>query len=144
MAAVSITAGPSLAAAIALLRAAQLPTEDLTDSHLQHFFMASSPSAPVGLVGLELHGCDALLRSLVVDPTSRTEGIGSQLVEHAENYARARGVESVYLLTTTAEGFFAQRGYSRIDRRHAPESISTTREFSSICPASSAFMVKHL
>jgi amino-acid N-acetyltransferase len=60
--------------------------------------MASSP--PVGLVGLELHGRDALLRSLVVDPNSRTNGIGSQLVEHAENYARARGVDSIYLLTT--------------------------------------------
>jgi amino-acid N-acetyltransferase len=106
--------------------------------------MASSQHAPVGLVGLELHGCDALLRSLVVDPTSRTEGIGSQLVEHAENYARARGVESVYLLTTTAESFFARRGYARVDRRNAPESISTTREFSSICPASSAFMLKRL
>jgi amino-acid N-acetyltransferase len=106
--------------------------------------MASSQHAPVGLVGLELHGCDALLRSLVVDPTSRTEGIGSQLVEHAENYARARGVESIYLLTTTAERFFANRGYWRTERRNAPESISTTREFSSICPASSAFMLKRL
>ena len=141
---VSITAEPSLAAAVALLRAAELPTEDLTDSHLQHFFMASSPNVAVGLVGLELHGCDALLRSLVVDPNSRTKGIGSQLVEHAETYARARGVASLYLLTTTAERFFAHRGYARVERRNAPESISTTREFSSICPASSAFMLKRL
>jgi amino-acid N-acetyltransferase len=141
---VSITAGPSLAAAVALLRAAELPTEDLTDSHLRHFFMASSPYTAVGLVGLELHGRDALLRSLVVDPNSRTRGIGSQLVVHAETYARARGIDSIYLLTTTAEKFFAQRGYARVERRDAPESISTTREFSSICPASSAFMLKRL
>ena len=144
MPAVSITAGPSLAAAVALLRAADLPTEDLTDSHLRHFFMASSPHATVGLVGLELHGRDALLRSLVVDPNSRTKGIGAQLVEHAETYARARGVDSIYLLTTTAEKFFAHRGYARVERRNAPERISTTREFSSICPASSAFMLKLL
>ena len=144
MPAVSITAGPSLTAAVALLRAAELPTEDLTDSHLRHFFMASLPNEAVGLVGLELHGREALLRSLVVDPNLRTKGIGSQLVEHAEAYARARGVESIYLLTTTAEKFFAHLGYSRVERRDAPEGISTTREFSSICPANSVFMLKHL
>jgi len=142
--AISFTAGPSLSAATALLRAAELPTEDLTDSHLRQFFMASSPDSVVGLVGLELYGRDALLRSLVVDPNARTKGIGSQLVDYAENYARARGVGSVYLLTTTAEKFFAHRGYARAERSAAPDSIRTTREFSSICPASSAFMVKHL
>ena len=144
MAALPITAGPSLSAAVALLRSAELPIEDLTDAHLQHFFMASSPDSVVGLVGLELHGRDALLRSLVVDPNARTKGIGCQLVEHAERYARARGVGSIYLLTTTAEKFFAQRGYARVERSTAPDSIRTTREFSSICPTSSAFMFKHL
>ena len=144
MPALSITAAPTLSAAIRFLRAAELPTEDLTDSHLQHFFMASSRDSAVGLVGLEIYGRDALLRSLVVDPSVRTEGIGSQLVEYVETYGRARGVEAVYLLTTTAENFFARRGYARIERSTAPESIRTTREFASICPASSAFMVKHL
>ena len=84
MPALSITAGPSLSAAVALLRAAELPTEDLTESHLQHFFMASSPVSVVGLVGLELHGRHALLRSLVVHPNVRAKRIGSELIDHAE------------------------------------------------------------
>jgi amino-acid N-acetyltransferase len=54
------------------------------------------------------------------------------------------GVEVVYLLTTTAESFFAHRGYRRIERSQAPESIRSTREFSEICPASSAFMSKRM
>ena len=141
---VAITARPPLAAAVALLQVAELPIEDLTDSHLEHFFMAGEPESPVGVVGLELFGRDTLLRSLVVDPRIRATGIGSRLVEHAEAYARDRGAEAIYLLTTTAEVFFSKRGYARTERSTAPESIRGTREFASLCPASSAFMVKHL
>jgi len=141
---VEITARPPLAAAVALLQVAELPIEDLTESHLEHFFMAGLPESPVGLVGLELFGRHALLRSLVVDPRFRATGIGSRLVEHAEAHARAHGVESIYLLTTTADGFFIARGYVHAERSTAPESIRGTREFASLCPASSAFMIKHL
>ena len=102
---VEITARPPLAAAVALLQAAELPIEDLTDSHLEHFFMAGQPESPVAVVGLELFGRHALLRSLAVDPQIRATGIGSRLVEHVEAYARAHGAEAVYLLTTTAEVF---------------------------------------
>ena len=87
----AITARPPLADAMALLRAADLPTEDLTDSHLEHFFMVGGTGSAVGLVGLELFGRHALLRSLVVDPQVRTTGLGSRLVEHAEAHARTRG-----------------------------------------------------
>jgi amino-acid N-acetyltransferase len=74
----------------------------------------------------------------------RSRGIGKQLVSHAENEARALGVSNMYLLTTTAEPFFSSLGYVKADREQAPEGIRATREFSSICPASSAFMVKRL
>ena len=141
---IAITARPPLAVAIALLRAADLPNEDLTDSHLEHFFIAGAPEAALGLVGLELLGRHALLWSLVVDPRVRATGIGSRLVEHAEAHARAHGADSIYLLTTTAEGFFGTRGYARTERSTAPESIRATQEFASLCPASSAFMIKHL
>lgn len=141
---VEITARPPLAAAVALLRVAELPISDLTDSHLQHFFIARSPESPVGLVGLELFGRHALLRSLVVDPRFRAAGIGSRMVAHAEAHARTHGVKSIYLLTTTAYGFFNERGYARAERSTAPESIRGTREFASLCPASSTFMIKHL
>ena len=141
---VEITARPPLAAAVALLQIAELPIEDLTDSHLEHFFMAGEPESPVAVIGLELFGRHALLRSLVVDPRVRATGIGSRLVEHAEAHARAHGAESIYLLTTTAEGFFSDRGYARTERSTAPDSIRGTREFANLCPASSAFMVKHL
>jgi amino-acid N-acetyltransferase len=60
-------------------------------------------------VGLEPCGQDALLRSLVVAPDERAHGLGTSLVEHAEQEARKRGLRALYLLTTTAEGFFSRR-----------------------------------
>jgi len=135
---------PSRTAIVALLEGANLPSADLTDGHLEHFFFLGPRTAPFGLVGLEIYGKDALLRSLVVATDFRAAGAGSALVGHAENHARTRGVQSVYLLTTTAEPFFARRGYSRIERSEAPASIRSTREYSAICPTTSALMVKQL
>jgi amino-acid N-acetyltransferase len=140
----ALHARPALAAAKALLESAQLPTADLTEQHCEHFFYAGAAAAPTGLVGLELFGDVALLRSLVVNPDARAAGMGTALVQHAETQARAQGVKTVYLLTTTAETFFDRRGYEKASRETAPPGIKATREFAGICPASSAFMSKQL
>ena len=139
-----IRARPPRPSVVALLEAEGLPTSDLTESHLQHFFFTGGDGAPDALVGLEIYGQDALLRSLVVSTAARTLGLGSALVLHAERYAAARGVGALYLLTTTAESYFERRGYRRVDRAGAPPSIQSTREFAGLCPASSAFMSKRL
>jgi amino-acid N-acetyltransferase len=135
---------PPRLAAVALLQAQGLPASDITDEHLQNFFYMGSDDSPTGLVGLEVYGADALLRSLVVDQSARGKGLGSGLIGHAEKYAASRSVRSIYLLTMTAEAFFKRLGYERIDRSRAPPCIVRTREFASLCPASSAFMVKSL
>jgi amino-acid N-acetyltransferase len=135
---------PSLEAAAALLASADLPVADLTTALMEDFFFAGSAAAPDGLVGVQFCGPDALLRSLVVSPSRRSSGLGCALVAHAEAHARARGARAVYLLTTTAEAFFRRRGYARADRGKAPAAIRSTHEFSDLCPASSAFLVKPL
>ena len=140
----TISAGPSPEAAKGLLAAANLPTSDLSDEQLTTFFYCGAATAPTALVGLEIYGTEALLRSLVVDPSLRSTGLGSALVERAEAHAANQGVGTLYLLTTTAEAFFARRGYLRIDRAVAPAAIRSTREFAGLCPASSAFMCKRL
>lgn len=144
MVAETILARPSRAGAEALLTAASLPASDLTDEHMEHFFFCGAEDAPTALVGIELRGASALLRSLVVRPDLRSTGLGKALVEHAEAHARAHGVRSLYLLTTTAAAFFERRGYVAAPRESAPTEIRATREFSDLCPASSAFMVKQL
>jgi amino-acid N-acetyltransferase len=139
-----ISANPNGPAVKKLLSESGLPFEDITAQHLKNFFGCGSGSELKGLVGLEVYGDVALLRSLAVTAERRGWGLGSKLVEHAEGYAREKGVASLYLLTTTAEAFFLRRGYARIPREDAPAAIKGTKEFSGICPVSSAFMVKHL
>ncbi|MBI3899855.1 MAG: GNAT family N-acetyltransferase [Gammaproteobacteria bacterium] len=140
----TIYSRPSMAAVKNLLAAENLPTADITDTLLAHFFGYGDKSAPDGVIGFELHGNTALLRSLAVTAVQRGRGVGSRLVVHAEQYARANGIESLYLLTTTAEKFFRRRGYQPSARAAAPAGIRDTTEFSSLCPASAVLMVKNL
>lgn len=137
---------PSLAEVQRLVAAAELPTEDLSEVDLSHFLGAGTPDRPLGVVGLQLlgEGEAALLRSLAVAVEERGTGCGRALVAAAELYAESLGVRSLYLLTTTAAGFFERLGYQRVGRESAPPAVRRTREFDSLCPASAVFMVKRL
>jgi amino-acid N-acetyltransferase len=135
---------PTESAVKRLLVASGLPTSDLTQHHLAHFFGCGSNDELVGVVGIEPCGDAALLRSLAVAAHHRGAGLGLALVARAERHAEDLGIKSLYLLTTTAEDFFRRLGYVRIPRAQAPPGIKSTQEFAGICPVSSAFMVKHL
>ncbi len=111
---------------------------------MKDFFYCGPAAAPVGLVGVEMCGDCALLRSLVVTESARSTGLGRALVARAEEHARSSGALSLYLLTTTAESFFHHLGYLTAPRDSAPLTIRNSREFADLCPATSAFMVKHL
>ncbi len=127
-----------------LLQAAALPSADLTHAHLEHFFGCGDEGAPQGVVGVELHGENALLRSLAVGENARGRGCGKALVDRAERYALERGARRMFLLTTTAERFFERIGYARIARDRVPETIRATQEFAALCPDSAAVMAKDL
>ena len=127
-----------------LLAACDLPASDLSPAHLEHFFACGAWGAPRGVVGVEIYGQVALLRSLAVAADCRGLGCGRALVAEAESYARLRGVSQLYLLTTTAGRFFERLGYALAARESAPEEIRRTQEFSALCPSSAEFMVKRL
>lgn len=127
-----------------LLAACDLPTADLESRHFESFLGCGTAANPQGIVGLEIFGAVALLRSLAVAEEARGFGCGTALVAAAEHYAKEQGVRELYLLTTTAERFFARLGYTRADRNTAPEHIKRTQEFSGLCPESAAFMAKKL
>jgi amino-acid N-acetyltransferase len=129
-------------AAIKLLQTADLPTEDLKD-HVS-LYTLSENNKIIGTIGMEHDQATALLRSLSVEQSHRGKGYGDTLVTFIENIAKEKGIRTMYLLTTTAETFFAQRGYLTVDRSDAPGFIQETTEFSSTCPASATFMKKDL
>ena len=127
-----------------LLTTAGLPGADLTPAHLARFLVLRDADQLGGVVGLEVFGAVALLRSLAVPTSRRGQGLGTRLAEAAEDHARSLGVAALYLLTTTAESFFARRGYRRIDRADAPAALHATAEFASLCPSTAVCMVKEL
>lgn len=127
-----------------LLTSSELPTSDLSGESLKHFLVTWRGDALTGVVGLEIEGEVALLRSLAVPESQRGRGIGCELVGAAENLAQQRGVREIFLLTTTAEEFFAARGYRRISREQAPPAIRAGAQFRELCPSSSSLMVKSI
>ena len=127
----------------ALLEASGLPVSDLADS--RPVLLGTVDAAGlVAVVGVEVHRHSGLLRSLAVRADARGTGLGGALVDAAERSARSHGIRRLYLLTDTAEKFFARRGFRRVERAIAPPEISGTSEFASICPSTSAFMMKDL
>ena len=138
-----ITAAQERAALSAALSDADLPTDDLGNPAIDIFALRKADEL-IGFVGLEGTGTDRLLRSLVVLPGARSTGGGKHLVAALEDFARDDGCARLHLLTTTAEAFFAKLGYARADRASAPSSISGSAEFTSLCPASAAYMMKAL
>jgi amino-acid N-acetyltransferase len=121
-----------------LLERSRLPTGDLAQA--KPVFMGVRETALVGVVGVEPLGRFGLLRSLAVTEDARGRGLGSDLAQAAEQWAAEQGIEELYLLTTTAERFFARRTYAVQPREQVPEAIRGTTEFSSACPASATVM----
>ncbi|HSM36772.1 MAG TPA: arsenic resistance N-acetyltransferase ArsN2 [Longimicrobiales bacterium] len=130
-------------AILELLQRSDLPLEGVAE-HLHDFLAVEDAGRVVGVVGVERYGDDALLRSLAVDPSCRAAGLGTRLTEALIARSRRAGVRRLYLLTTTAEEFFAHRGFVRITRTDVPPSVRGSVEFREACPESATVMVRAL
>ncbi|MEI6947551.1 arsenic resistance N-acetyltransferase ArsN2 [Paraflavisolibacter sp. H34] len=126
--------------ALELLKKNGLPTEDIRDT--TKLFVLYDEHELKGVAGLELMNRHGLVRSLCVPEEQRAEGAGTELVNFLEEYARNAGVQTLYLLTTTAAEFFSKRAYQAISREEVPASIQQTSEFSALCPSSATVMKK--
>lgn len=128
----------------ALLASAGLPTADLARSPVRLFGIRRH-GALVGAAGIEPCADDtALLRSLAVAGSMRGQGLGRELVAHAEALARDMGMHRLFLLTTDAAAWFARQGYAVSSREDAPAALQATAQFASLCPASATLMSKPL
>jgi GNAT superfamily N-acetyltransferase len=74
----------------AALLKVRLPADDVGDARLLFWRFETVEDIPVGFGGLEIHGSDALLRSLVTLPPLRQIGMGAAMVATLETEARAQ------------------------------------------------------
>ena len=65
----------------------------------------------VGAGGLEFYGDNAVIRSVVVDPSARGLGLGIEIARLLEEDAFVSGARDAYLFTLHAHGFWLKRGY---------------------------------
>ncbi len=128
---------------VALLDSCGLPTSDIFVRPIE-FTVACDGDTLIGVVGVEALGEAGLLHSLAVAAAHRHTGLGARLVDHACANAIQAGARELFLLTTSAAGFFEQLGFKRIDRTRVPEAVKQTTEYANLCPASAVCMNRHI
>ena len=124
-----------------LLESSGLHSDGL-DALLETAFVVAGADARtvIGCGALEVLGRHGLVRGVAVEPGSRGRGVASAIVRVLLERAHDAGLDAVYLLTDTAAGFFARRGFAIVDRDTAPQAIRATRQFMELCPESATFM----
>ncbi len=130
-----------LAPVLALLETAKLPAAGVADHFPASFVVArGGDGALLGVAGVERYGEAGLLRSVAVHEDARGTGIGFRLAKAAVELARSGEVRELYLLTTTAEGYFPRLGFERIARDELPAALAASEELRGACPASAVTM----
>jgi amino-acid N-acetyltransferase len=128
---------------LGLLRMHGLPAAGLLE-HLGTTIVARRNGHVIGSAALEVYPDGALLRSVAVAPGLQQAGVGRQLIDAVIQLATEVGTPAMYLLTTTAEGYFRKFGFDRIARQQVPSGVLTSVEFRSACPSSATVMRKVL
>jgi amino-acid N-acetyltransferase len=111
-----------------LLIANNLPTSGI-DEHWKTFIVARDGDAIVGCGGAEAYKFAALIR-----------GIGRRIVRQLLDRLASRGIREFYLLTTTAQPYFAKRGFKPIDRDEIHPQLLASTELQGACPDSAVCM----
>jgi amino-acid N-acetyltransferase len=135
------SAGPGdLAAVAALLASAKLPADGLDEQFGPQYVVAVVADEIIGAEGIERYGDTGLLRSAVVSDRWRGRGVGDLLTKNRLAWASEQHLRELWLLTTTAEGWFPRYGFAAADRSAAPPEMQQSREFRDACPSSATAM----
>jgi len=129
-----------LEAVRALLREADLPVDGLEDQFPVGYDVVTRAGRLVAAAGVEIHGRDGLIRSVVVDKGLRGRLFGERLTRRRIQWSREQDLDGLWLLTTTAARFFARLGFVTVERASAPAALQASKEFASACPESATCM----
>lgn len=122
-----------------LLMQVNLPIEGVAEN-IQHFLVAEVDNKIIGTIGLEIYPPAGLLRSAAVLPEYQKSGIGTKLFDALLHLAKERQLTELYLLTNTAESYFAQKGFVKINREDVKGDITYSAEFRMNCCTSAVCM----
>ena len=114
---------------IAALLAASGLTHDDAALRLDRLTVARSGSRVVGVVGLEVHGGDGLVRSLAVAQDHRGKGVARRLYVSVLAEAARLGLARLFVLTPTAIAWFALLGFRAVAADGVPDALRASPEY---------------
>jgi amino-acid N-acetyltransferase len=96
---------------------------DLYENVWEFTVMAEEEGQMVGCGALKLYSQDvAEIRSLCVDETRKSKGIGREIMEELLDEAEAFGLRTVFALTM-APAFFSKLGFHEVPRERFPTKV---------------------
>lgn len=132
--------GGDLEAIKRMLVAALLPSRDVVGGPGQRYIVARENGRIIGCAGLGVSGHDGQVRSMAVHWTRRNAGLGTRLHERLLFEAVLAGVKTLYVVTMTADDFFARHGYRRIGAQEVPPELMASEEFAAFAPGGGVIM----
>ncbi len=126
-----------------LLNFYELPASDCAP-HLDNFIVALESGELVGVGGYESCGDFGLLRSFAVSADHKGNGVAESIFNIVYEHAAKQGKTTLYLLTTTAVGYFKKMGFVECPRSECPDPIKSTKQFTELCPGSATTMFRAL
>jgi len=123
------------------LKKNKLPAEDIKLKDSLYFEYRNENDVLIASGGFELYGDHALLRSVAIDETQRSRGLGKKIVDDLVEKAKELNITNLFLLTETAHDFFEKKGFADVDRNEVPGPIRNSTQFTSACPASACCMI---
>ncbi len=124
-----------------LLAGSGLPVPGAADAPVA-MLVALDGAEPFACAGWELYGQNALLRSVAVHPDRKHAGIGEAIVREACHRIASAGASTIYLLTNTAEGFFARLGFTEAARSAVPLDLLGSSSFQGECCGAATAMMR--
>lgn len=97
-----------------LLEDADLVTNDILVPGSRYWLAVAENGAVIGVIGAEYGTDSALMRSVLVTPEHRGEGIGAALVQTLFVSCRASGHHRIYCFSTDAGAYWLKTGFVEV------------------------------
>ncbi|NCX49525.1 MAG: amino-acid N-acetyltransferase, partial [Gammaproteobacteria bacterium] len=97
-------------------------SRDKLEAEINHFFVIEQDGRILGSAALyPLDSGAAELAALAVDHATTEQSIGTKLLKHIEDQARALSIQNLFVLTTQASDWFKERGFVMSSVEALPE-----------------------
>ena len=126
-----------------ILLNAKLPIAGIKKPNCKLFVLEAQQEI-AGIIGYELYGDIALLRSLAVVPSQQGQGRAKELFEFIFRHLKEKNIRDVYGLTLTIPEWLLKLGFNEIKRDDIAPELFASEELKGACPDSARAFTKSI